>query len=286
MNLIGLRNHYRENLTDFSTRESDFFLKILLKEYFNFEFTFINLNPDYKLKKFQINRILESLDKLKNNYPIDYIINRKLFLENEFYVNEDVLIPRPETEELTNWILEDNQGIKEKKRVVDIATGSGCIAISLSFHNKYFETLGIDISKEAIEVCEINKKRISSSVTFMQHDIRKEKVFSEKFDIIVSNPPYLTKNENSTIGKNVKFEPQIALFAPSENPLLYYKKIINFSKINLNKNGVIYFEINPVYIREINKILAENNLNDVNFRDDFMGKKRFLKIKLNGGDSV
>ena len=286
MNLIGLRNHYRENLTDFSTRESDFFLKILLKEYFNFESTFINLNPDYKLKKSQINRILESLDKLKNNYPIDYIINRKLFLENEFYVNEDVLIPRPETEELTNWILEDNQGIKEKKRVVDIATGSGCIAISLSFHNKYFETLGIDISKEAIEVCEINKKRISSSVTFMQHDIRKEKVFSEKFDIIVSNPPYLTKNENSTIGKNVKFEPQIALFAPSENPLLYYKKIINFSKINLNKNGVIYFEINPVYIREINKILAENNLNDVNFRDDFMGKKRFLKIKLNGGNSV
>ena len=286
MNLIGLRNHYRKNLTDFSIRESDFFLKILLKEYFNLEFAFINLNPDYKLKKSQINRILESLDKLKNNYPIDYIINRKLFLENEFYVNEDVLIPRPETEELTNWILEDNQGIKEKKRVVDIATGSGCIAISLSFHNKYFETLGIDISKEAIEVCEINKKRISSSATFMQHDIRKEKVFSEKFDIIVSNPPYLTKNENSTIGKNVKFEPQIALFAPSENPLLYYKKIINFSKINLNKNGVIYFEINPVYIREINKILAENNLNDVNFRDDFMGKKRFLKIKLNGGNSV
>ena len=286
MNLIGLRNHYRKNLTDFSIRESDFFLKILLKEYFNLEFAFINLNPDYKLKKSQINRILESLDKLKNNYPIDYIINRKLFLENEFYVNEDVLIPRPETEELTNWILEDNQGIKEKKRVVDIATGSGCIAISLSFHNKYFETLGIDISKEAIEVCEINKKRISSSVTFMQHDIRKEKVFSEKFDIIVSNPPYLTKNENSTIGKNVKFEPQIALFAPSENPLLYYKKIINFSKINLNKHGVIYFEINPVYIREINKILAENNLNDVNFRDDFMGKKRFLKIKLNGGNSV
>ena len=286
MNLIGLRNHYRKKLTDFSIRESDFFLKILLKEYFNLEFAFINLNPDYKLKKSQINRILESLDKLKNNYPIDYIINRKLFLENEFYVNEDVLIPRPETEELTNWILEDNQGIKEKKRVVDIATGSGCIAISLSFHNKYFETLGIDISKEAIEVCEINKKRISSSVTFIQHDIREEKIFFEKFDIIVSNPPYLTKNENSTIGKNVKFEPQIALFAPSENPLLYYKKIINFSKINLNKNGVIYFEINPVYIREINKILAENNLNDVNFRDDFMGKKRFLKIKLNGGNSV
>ena len=112
----------------------------------------------------------------------------------------------------------------------------------------------------------------------MELDIREEKTFSKKFDIIVSNPPYITKNENLTIGKNVKFEPQIALFAPSKDPLLYYKKIINFSKINLNKNGEIYFEINPLYIKEIKQILAENNLNDVNFRDDFRGKKRFLKI--------
>lgn len=278
MNLIELRNLYRETLNDFSIRESDYLLKTLLKEYFSLEFTFINLNPDYKLKASQITKILESLDKLKKNYPIDYIINKKLFLDNEFYVNEDVLIPRPETEELTNWILEDNEGIKEKKRVIDIATGSGCIAITLSFYNKYFETLGVDISKKALDVCEKNKKSLSSEVTFMELDIREEKTFSKKFDIIVSNPPYITKNENLTIGKNVKFEPQIALFAPSKDPLLYYNKIINFSKINLNKNGDIYFEINPLYIKEIKQILAENNLNDVNFRDDFRGKKRFLKI--------
>jgi len=278
MNLIELRNLYRETLNDFSIRESDYLLKTLLKEYFSLEFTFINLNPDYKLKASQITKILESLDKLKKNYPIDYIINKKLFLDNEFYVNEDVLIPRPETEELTNWILEDNEGIKEKKRVIDIATGSGCIAITLSFYNKYFETLGVDISKKALDVCEKNKKSLSSEVTFMELDIIEEKPFSKKFDIIVSNPPYITKNENLTIGKNVKFEPQIALFAPSKDPLLYYKKIINFSKINLNKNGDIYFEINPLYIKEIKQILAENNLNDVNFRDDFRGKKRFLKI--------
>ncbi len=278
MNLIELRNLYRETLNDFSIRESDYLLKTLLKEYFSLEFTFINLNPDYKLKASQITKILESLDKLKKNYPIDYIINKKLFLDNEFYVNEDVLIPRPETEELTNWILEDNEGIKEKKRVIDIATGSGCIAITLSFYNKYFETLGVDISKKALDVCEKNKKSLSSEVTFMELDIIEEKTFSKKFDIIVSNPPYITKNENLTIGKNVKFEPQIALFAPSKDPLLYYKKIINFSKINLNKNGDIYFEINPLYIKEIKQILAENNLNDVNFRDDFRGKKRFLKI--------
>ena len=281
MNLIELRNLYRENLNNFSFKESDYILNILLKENFNLESTLINLNPGYKLKESQINKILDSLEKLKNHYPIDYIINKKFFLDNEFYVNEDVLIPRPETEELTNWILQDNLEIKEKKRVIDIATGSGCIAISLSYHNKYFETVGIDISKKALDVCEINKKRISSEVTFLEHDIRIKKNFSEKFDIVVSNPPYLTKNETLTIGQNVKFEPQIALFAPSNNPLLYYKKIFDFSRVNLNKNGQIYLEINPVYIKEIKQILAENNLNDVNFRDDFRGKKRFLKIVLN-----
>ena len=281
MNLIELRNFYRENLNNFSFKESDYILNILLKENFNLESTLINLNPGYKLKESQINKILDSLEKLKNHYPIDYIINKKFFLDNEFYVNEDVLIPRPETEELTNWILQDNLEIKEKKRVIDIATGSGCIAISLSYYNKYFETVGIDISKKALDVCEINKKRISSEVTFLEHDIRIKNNFSEKFDIVVSNPPYLTKNETLTIGQNVKFEPQIALFAPSNNPLLYYKKIFDFSRVNLNKNGQIYLEINPVYIKEIKQILAENNLNDVNFRDDFRGKKRFLKIVLN-----
>ena len=281
MNLIELRNLYRENLNNFSFKESDYLLNILLKENFNLESTFINFNPDYKLKESQINKILDSLDKLKNHYPIDYIINKKFFLDNEFYVNEDVLIPRPETEELTKWILQDNLEIKEKKRVIDIATGSGCIAISLSYHNKYFETVGIDVSKKALDVCEINKKRISSEVTFLEHDIRIKKNFSEKFDIVVSNPPYLTRNEILTIDQNVKFEPQIALFAPSNNPLLFYEKIIDFSRVNLNKNGQIYLEIKPVYIIEIKQILAENNLNDVNFRDDFRGKKRFLKIVLN-----
>jgi len=278
MNLIELRNLYRKTLNDFSIGESDYYLKILLKEYFNLDFTFINLNPDYILKGSQLNKLLEGLDKLKTNYPIDYLINKKLFLDNEFYVNEDVLIPRPETEELTNWILEDNKKTKEKKRVIDIATGSGCIAITLSLNNKYFETIAVDISKKALEICEINQKRIFSEVTFLEYDIREEKVFSEKFDIIVSNPPYLTSNEASIIGKNVKYEPEIALFAPSEDPILYYKEIVKFSKLNLNKNGFIYFEINPLYIKEIKQMLAKNNLNDVNFKDDFEGKKRFVKI--------
>ncbi len=280
MNLSELRNLYRTELNNSSIKESDYMLNILLEEYFNLDFTFISLNPSYKLEEPQIKKILKSLNSLKNNYPIDYLINKRLFLNNEFYVNEDVLIPRPETEELVDWIIQDNIEIKEKKRVIDIATGSGCIAITLSLFNKYFETIGVDISKKALDVCEINKKKFSSQVTFLEYNIMEEKSFSEKFDIIISNPPYLTKNEVSTIGENVKFEPKIALFAPLDDPLLFYKKIINFSMINLNNGGLIYFEINPIYIKEIKQILAKNNLNDVNFRDDFRGNKRFLKIVL------
>ena len=280
MNLAELRNLYRRELNNSSIKESDYMLNILLEEYFNLDFTFISLNPSYKLEEPQIKKILKSLNSLKNNYPIDYLINKRLFLNNEFYVNEDVLIPRPETEELVDWVIQDNIWVKEKKRVIDIATGSGCIAITLSLFNKYFETIGVDISKKALDVCEINKKKFSSQVTFLEYNIIEEKSFPEKFDIIISNPPYLTKNEVSTIGKNVQFEPKIALFAPSEDPLLFYKKITNFSMINLNNGGLIYFEINPIYIKEIKQILAKNNLNDVNFRDDFRGKKRFLKITI------
>ena len=226
MNLIELRNLYRENLNNFSFKESDYLLNILLKENFNLESTFINLNPSYKLKESQINKILDSLEKLKNHYPIDYIINKKFFLDNEFYVNEDVLIPRPETEELTNWILQDNLEIKEKKRVIDIATGSGCIAISLSYHNKYFETVGIDISKKALDVCEINKKRISSEVTFLEHDIRIKKNFSEKFDIVVSNPPYIRADEMESLQPEVRdYDPPLAL-TDGDDGLIFYRRFI------------------------------------------------------------
>ena len=149
----------------------------------------------------------------------------------------------------------------------------------------------IDLSN--IQTKPKNTKRINSFAEDIDKGLSlKNKAISSKyfyddigskiFQRITKHPDYyLTKNEILTIDQNVKFEPQIALFAPPNNPLLFYKKIIDFSRVNLNKNGQIYLEINPVYIIEIKQILAENNLNDVNFRDDFRGKKRFLKIVLN-----
>ena len=138
-----------------------------------------------------------------------------------------------------------------------------------------------EVSEKALEMCNKNKIKLASNVKTIKLDLNSKFLPKKKYDIIVSNPPYLSPNEANEIGKNVKYEPETALFAPSNDPLHYYKRIIEFALINLNKKGQIYLEINPVFIKDFNQLLSDFNLNDVNFRDDFRGKKRFLKITLN-----
>ena len=123
-----------------------------------------------------------------------------------------------------------------------------------------------------------NKIKLASNVKTIKLDLNSKFLPQKKYDIIVSNPPYLSPNEANEIGKNVKYEPETALFAPSNDPLHYYKRIIEFALINLNKKGQIYLEINPVFIKDFNQLLSDFNLNDVNFRDDFRGKKRLVKV--------
>ena len=135
-----------------------------------------------------------------------------------------------------------------------------------------------DVSEKALEICNKNKIKLASNVKTIKLDLNSKFLPQNKYDIIVSNPPYLSPNEANEIGKNVKYEPETALFAPSNDPLHYYKRIIEFALINLNKKGQIYLEINPVFIKDFNQLLSDFNLNDVNFRDDFRGKKRLVKV--------
>jgi release factor glutamine methyltransferase len=135
-----------------------------------------------------------------------------------------------------------------------------------------------DVSEKALEICNKNRINLKSSVKIIKLDLNSNFISQNKYDIIVSNPPYLSPNEANEIGENVKFEPEIALFAPINNPLHFYKKIIELALINLNKKGQIYLEINPVFIEDFNQLLSDFNLNDVNFRDDFRGKKRLVKV--------
>lgn len=277
MTIIELRNIYRQRL-GLSINECDFIYKIILKELCRIDPIKIALDPSYFISQDYKNILIESLDKISKNYPIDYIINKKNFYGYDFYVNEDVLIPRPETEELVQWVLEDNANINKSIKLIDLCSGSGCVGITISKENKNMDVTLSDVSEKALEVCNKNKVQLNSDAKTIKLDLNSNFKSNYKYDIIVSNPPYLSPNEANEIGENVKFEPEIALFAPINNPLHFYKRIIEFALINLNKKGQIYLELNPVFIKDFIQLLSDYNLNDVNFRDDFRGKKRLVKV--------
>ena len=275
MNIIEFRDFYRSELEK-TNKESDYIFKILLKELCNIDPLKIALDPNFIVKPENETLLRSSLKNILRNYPLDYIINKKSFFGYDFYVDENVLIPRPETEELVQWVIDDNN-TNDRKKLIDLGAGSGCIGISISKTISLDVTLA-DISKEALRVCNINKDILESNVKIIEYDMNTKFTNDEFFDIIISNPPYLDYSKKDEIDENVNFEPHIALFAPEDNPLHFYKQILFFANKNLNKGGQIYLEINPDFIKEFNSLLTEFKPNDVNFRVDFRGKKRLAKL--------
>ena len=275
MNIIEFRDFYRSELEK-TNKESDYIFKILLKELCNIDPLKIALDPSFIIKPKYEMLLKASLKNILRNYPLDYIINKKSFFGYDFYVDENVLIPRPETEELVQWVIDDNN-TNYRKKLIDLGAGSGCIGISISKTISLDVTLA-DISKESLRICNINKDILSSNVKIIEYDMNTEFTNNEFFDIIVSNPPYLDYSKKDEIDENVNFEPNIALFAPEDNPLHFYKQILFFANKNLNKGGQIYLEINPDFIKEFNGLLTKFKPNDVNFRVDFRGKKRLAKL--------
>ena len=276
MSIIELRNIYRDRL-NLSNQECDYIYKVILKELCYIDPIKIALDPSFTIIKDSEKLILDSLNKICDNYPLDYIISKKNFYGYDFFVNEDVLIPRPETEELVKWILENNNNLTGTKKVIDLCSGSGCIGIVISKENNNMDVTLSDVSKKALEVCNRNIKNLDSNSKSIELDLNSKIQHNEKYDLIVSNPPYLTPKEANEIGDNVKYEPEIALFTPMNNPLYFYEKIFQFASTNLNKNGEIYLEINPIFIQDFHQLLLKYNPNDVNFRNDFRGKKRLVK---------
>ena len=277
MNIIEMRSVYREKL-DLSIDECDFIYKIILKELCDIDPIKIALDPTFNLSSKSKDTLLESINMIIEDYPIDYLINKKNFYGIDFYIDENVLIPRPETEELVDWLINDNIDIKDKKNVIDLCSGSGCVGISIDINNKYLNVTLSDVSINALKVCEINKKNLNSNVKIIQLDLNSISKSDKEYDIIISNPPYISLDESNQIGKNVKYEPDIALFTPKNKPLHFYEKILEFASKNLSKNGVIYLEINPNFISEFNQLLTNYTINHVNFKDDFRGKKRLVKL--------
>ena len=277
MNIVEMRSIYRDNLS-LSNDETDYIYKIILKEICGIDPIKIALEPKFNLSKESEDTLVQKMKMITNHYPIDYIINKKNFYGNDFYVNESVLIPRPETEELVDWLISDHLNIDNQKRVIDLCTGSGCIGISIDINNNYLDVTISDISNKALKVCEINKKNLNSKVKIIELDLNLISRENKKYDIIISNPPYIPPSESDLLDKNVKYEPDIALFTPKDNPLHFYEKIFEFASLNLSNNGIIYLEINPNFIKEFNQLLTNYSVNHVNFKNDFRGKKRLVKV--------
>lgn len=213
------------------------------------------------------------IKKLTNKIPVQHITGSEFFYDRVFHVSDKTLIPRPETEELVDIIIKSEKS-NFKKSILDIGTGSGCIAVTLSNHLTS-NVIGIDVSKAAIDVAIKNNTLTSNKVSFITSKIE-DYIPEESFDLIVSNPPYIPKLDEDKVDKNVLiYEPHNALFVDSD-PIYFYKIILEFSKKHLKKNGIIYFEINQNYVELIKNLLKETNFEVVK---DFYGNKRFVIVK-------
>ena len=229
------------------------------------------INSNKKLIDFQIKKINNILNRLKNNEPIQYILNESKFYNLDFKLNNNVLIPRPETEELVKIAL--NHTFND---VLDIGTGSGCIAITLA-KNTNANITGIDICKNAILTAKENSRINNVKVNFLKKNIFNYHPI-KKFDLIISNPPYVLESEKILINKNViDYEPHTALFVNDNDPLIFYKKIISFGKKRLKNNGLILFEINEKKDQDIFNLLQKEGYFGIKIFKDIYNKNRFAK---------
>lgn len=223
------------------------------------------------------------LAQLKKEVPIQYLLGKTNFYGLDFEVNENVLIPRPETEELVEWIISENKGIdrKEKIKILDIGTGSGCIAVSLAKNLPNADVYAIDVSKKAIETAKRNAIRNDVNVTFIFQDILQAEELKCKYDVIVSNPPYVRNLEKEEIKKNVlDYEPHLALFVDDNDALLFYRKIASLAQNNLLAKGQLYFEINQYLGKEMIELLSKMDFINIDLRKDIYDNDRMIKVNI------
>lgn len=229
----------------------------------------------------EVEHMLHLLGKLKAGMPLQYLLGEAHFGNYKFLVNEHVLIPRPETFELVEWIIEDYTP-SSNASIIDIGTGSGCIAVSLAKELKSAHVSALDVSPQALEVAQQNARRYGVSINWILGDITHsefQKTLGE-FDIIVSNPPYIKQSESASMHENVlKHEPHLALFVQDDDALLFYKTIAQFGLSHLKAGGLIYAEINQELAYETAEVFTQMGYADVSLRKDLNGHWRMIKAR-------
>lgn len=275
--MLSIRDYIKGELNSlYSKEEISSITQIILKSKFNISLI-DSLN--YKLNNLsdlQLNILNEIIEKLKTKEPLQYILGETFFYNMSFTVNRNVLVPRPETEELIEWIIDCERG--NNISILDIGTGSGCIAITLAKNILTAKVHAWDISSEALEVAKHNAKRNDVIVDFSQNDILNMDNHNQLFDVIVSNPPYITQSESKMMHQTVlDFEPHIALFVPDSNPLLFYEHISHFAMNHLRKGGSLYYEINQNNGEDTKSLLANMGFVNIELRHDISGNERMIK---------
>ncbi len=271
---------FSELKSQYPTTEIQSFFNILIEFQLYLSRIEVALQPNLEITKTDETFLIKALSELKKNIPIQYIIGGTEFYGLPFKVNSNVLIPRPETEELIRWIIQNLKTDSKKltASILDIGTGSGCIAISLAKELTYAKVSAIDISSEAIKTAQQNAQLNQVMVEFLKTDILTITELPKKYDIIVSNPPYVRELEKIQMQKNVlEHEPHLALFVKDNNPLLFYDKIADLAKNNLTENGNLYFEINQYLGEETVELLASKGFKNIELKKDLFGEDRMIK---------
>lgn len=290
MNINKFRDYFNKTLKKlYPTSEIDTFLFLLLEEYLNFKRIDVVLKSNFEISHEDLTLLKSSTKLLEQEVPIQYILGKTEFYGFPFILNEHVLIPRPETEELVTSVLSKISKLerlhpieKEKKlKILDIGTGSGCIPISLKRSLPFAEITAIDIANEALIIAQKNASLNKVNINFIQQNILKTTGLDDIYDIIISNPPYVRVSEKIEIKNNVlKNEPHLALFVEDNNPLIFYSKIAELAKSHLTKNGTLFFEINQYLGKETVELIKLKGFNKIQLKKDIFGHDRIIIASL------
>lgn len=274
--LRSLRNYFRSKLeSTFDKKEIDAFFYRGLSYYLNIERVTFIADPEKQISESDILKFRHLAKELLNNKPLQYIFGETDFLGLKIKVNEHVLIPRPETEEMVSDIISK---VEDPKKIIDLCTGSGCIALALKNQFNNSEVIGVELSESALKIAKQNAVDNNLLVEFINDDVTDPDLKCPNADLIVANPPYVTESEKNLMQANVlDYEPAMALFVPDNDPLLFYKAIIQQAVDNLNNEGWLFLEINEVFGNDILALMADAGIsNNLNLNIDLNGKPRWV----------
>lgn len=278
---LGIASIRKELAVIFSKEEIESLIFLIFEKLKGYSRTQFLLANEVELNKNELAEIGKIVTRLKNHEPIQYILGETEFYGLQFLTVPEILIPRHETEELVQWIIQENQLLSPN--ILDIGTGTGCIAVSLQKNIRQSKVFACDISPVSIATALRNAELNDAEVTVFEFDILKNtpEVSFPELDIIVSNPPYVREAEKILMGKNVlEYEPELALFVPNEKPLLFYERIAEFALVHLVSKGRLYFEINEAFGKKCFEMLQKKGFSEITLKKDINGKDRMISCRL------